>query len=246
MKLGVMQSYFFPYIGYFQLIESVDTFLIYEYVSFRKKSWITRNRLLDKKTGEPFFINIPVKGKSSNKLINEMEIIKESKWKKKLLKDIYFNYKKARFFNEIYPFLEELINFSEYNLHCYNSNSIIKICDLLDIKTKIISKDLSNITLENDIKNQNNIEKELIKYERVLRLCNKYEATSYTNPIGGVELYKRDYFKKNDVDLFFLQTNDFSYKQFGNSFTPYLSIIDQLMHVGVDETKKIIKKYKLI
>ena len=246
MKTGIMQSYFFPYIGYFQLIESVDTFILYENVAFNKKSWITRNRILDKGKGVPFFINVPVKGKSSNKLIKEIEINEDEKWKGKLLKLIYFNYKKASFFNEIYPFLEEVINSSEESLHLYNSNSIIKICNLLDIKTNILFDNKVNEDVEIELQNQNDINFEDIKSERIFKICNKYNFKTYINPIGGTELYNKEHFSKNGLDLFFVNTKEYDYSQFNHTFNPHLSIIDMLMHIGVEQTKKTVKKYNLV
>lgn len=241
-----MQAYFFPYIGYFQLIDSVDTFILYEYVSFRKKSWITRNRILDKGKQEPIYINTPVIGKSSNKLINEVFIVDDIKWKKKLLNLTYFNYKKAIYFNDIYPFLENIIYNDQLNLHKYNSHLIVKICELLDIKTEIIDDNLSNKFIEKELEHQQNINRENVKSERIFRLCKKYKANSYINPIGGTELYSKDYFLQNNLQLYFLKTKDFSYHQFNNSFTPNLSIIDILMHKGINYTKEIIKQDKTL
>lgn len=246
MKIGIMQSYFFPYIGYFQLIDSVNTFIIYENVTFRKKSWITRNRILDKGKEAPFYINLPVKGKSSNKLIKELEINEDGKWKKKLLNLIYFNYKKAPCFNKIYPFLEEIIYYSETNLHSYNSNIIIKLCELLNFETKIVSNNFINEDIELELKEQKDINFENVKSERIIKLTKKYNCTTYVNPIGGTELYDKVYFKKKGLELFFVQSQKHLYKQFGDSFTPGLSIIDVLMHNGVDKTIDLIKEYKLV
>ncbi|MDO6598844.1 WbqC family protein [Tenacibaculum sp. 1_MG-2023] len=241
-----MQSYFFPYISYFQLIDSVDTFIIYEYVSFRKKSWVTRNRILDKGKGEPVNINVQVIKQSSNKLIKDILLEKNIKWKKKNLDLIYFNYKKAKHFNEIYPFLEKLIKINEDSLHVYNSKIIIKLCEFLDIKTTIIFKNSITEDIEFDLQEDTKILKENKKSERILRLCNKYNATTYINPIGGTELYDKDYFAINNINLLFTKTGMFDYPQFNKNFIPYLSIIDLLMHVGVEKTKEMIKKYTLI
>lgn len=246
MNIGIMQSYFFPYIGYFQLIDSVDTFIIYEYVSFRKKSWVTRNRILDKGKDTPIYINVPVFGKSSNKLMKEINIGRDDEWKKKLLKLIHFNYKKAKHYNEIYPFLEDLISTSEDNLHDYNSKAISKICTLLNIKTNIIHENTLGENLELELQRDSEIIESNTKSERIIRLCEKYNATTYVNPIGGVELYDKKYFQERNTGLCFVNTEEYSYQQFGDNFTPHLSIIDMLMHAGVDETKKNIKKYKLI
>ncbi|WP_299064591.1 WbqC family protein [uncultured Polaribacter sp.] len=246
MNLGIMQPYFFPYIGYFQLIESVDTFILYENVSFNKKSWITRNRILDKGKGSPFFINVPVNGKSSKKLIKEIEINGDNNWKEKLLNLIFFNYKKANYFSDIYPPLEDIINSPEINLHLFNSNCIIKICKLLDIRTNILYDNSKNQDVEEELVNQNNINKEDIKSQRIIKFCKKFNSKTYINPIGGTELYDKEYFKKNGLELLFVNTKDYSYEQFNHSFNEHLSIIDILMHTGIEQTKQTVKEYNLI
>ena len=246
MKIAIMQPYFFPYIGYFQLIDAVDTFVIYEHVSFRKKSWITRNRILDKGSRNPIYINVPVAGKSSEKLIKDVQIDANSDWKKKLLNLIYYNYKKAPFFDELYPFIEKLILTETRNLHSYNATIISKITDLLLIKTPIIIDNSNCISIEEKLQIDFSETKESIKSERIIQLCKLHNSKTYINPIGGVDLYDKTFFRKNELKLFFVKTNAFSYPQFHEKFEPHLSIIDVLMHVGVEGTKQLIKEYKLI
>jgi len=245
MKLGIMQSYFFPYIGYFQLIEAADTFIIYEHVTFRKKSWITKNRILDKGRNTPVNIQIPVSKKSSFKNINEIEINANIDWKKPLLKLIYFNYKKAPFFNEVYPLIEKCILNDNTKLHVYNSNIIKEICSYLDIKTIIKDSNDDLLSVEELLKTIDVDSKE-IKSERIIFICNKYKANTYINPIGGTELYNKEYFNNKKITLNFVKTEDFEYNQFNLPYTPYLSIIDVLMHLGKEGTKKKIQQYNLI
>jgi hypothetical protein len=246
MKIGIMQSYFFPYLGYFQLIDSVDEFLIYDAVSFRKRSWITRNKILDKGSNSCINITANVVGQSSNKLIKEITLDKNLKWKKKLLNLIFFNYKKAKHFNIIYPFLKKIIEQQENYLHSYNSLIIAEICKLLNFGTKIEFKNYALENIEHNLINDKDISKESIKSERIIRLCKYKKATTYINPSGGKELYDKGFFNGNNIELLFIKTLDYKYEQFGETFTPNLSIIDILMHAGIEETKKIIKKYTLI
>ena len=97
MKLAIMQPYFFPYIGYWQLINSVDTFIIYDNLNFIKEKWVNRNRLLAI-NGEPFYFRVPLLDKSSYKKIKDISIDFHQKWKRKILDSIYFNYKRSAFF----------------------------------------------------------------------------------------------------------------------------------------------------
>ncbi|WP_139957474.1 WbqC family protein [Flavicella sediminum] len=246
MKFGIMQAYFFPYIGYFQLIDHVDCFMIYEHVSFRKKSWITRNRILDKGNNLPITLNVPVVKQSSSKSIGETMINNSTDWRNKNLNLIFFNYKKASFFDEIFPVIVELLNENCDSIHEYNSQIISGICNLLDINTKIIASNEKYISMEKELRllaNQNSTEE---KTQRIFEICKTEGTNNYVNPIGGIDLYNKDEFSANDIQLDFVQTLEYKYKQFNCKFEPHLSIIDVLMHNGVAKTKGMIHNYKVV
>jgi hypothetical protein len=247
MKLGIMQAYFFPYIGYFQLIEAVDKFIIYENVSFRKRSWITRNRLLNKSCETPYFINVPVHGSSSNKRIKDIEINYSSDWTTKLTKGIYHDYKHALHFDTIYPLLKDWLSVKHKSLHDFNSQLIISICSLLSINTQIVYKNSEHLLLEDKLSSLADISGVTIKAQRIIELCKVEQAEIYVNPIGGREMYDKSEFKSKGIDIYFTQQNEpLPYPQFSNEFIPYLSIIDELMHSGIEGTKKSLKNYSLV
>ena len=104
MKIAIMQPYFFPYLGYWQLMNIVDKFVIYDDVNYIKRGWINRNRILVE--GKPFYIHVPVMKASQNKIINEMEVFVDSSLRKKELKTIELAYKKAPFFDSVYPLIK--------------------------------------------------------------------------------------------------------------------------------------------
>jgi len=243
MKLGIMQSYFFPYFGYFQLVNSVDTFCLYEHVTFRKRSWITRNRILDKGNQEPRYINIPVKNKSSFKAIGEISIDDSTNWRRTILDALYFNYKKAPFFESSYDVLERLINLKIENLHDYNSEIVVNISRWLECSTSIVSK--SEKAVETELEN-GLIDHTLdIKTNRVVKLCRLYGASHYVNPTGGVALYCKDSFTRNGLELSFLDSHIEEYEQWGESYTPHLSIIDMMMHLSREKMQHLLKSYSL-
>lgn len=242
-----MQAYFFPYIGYFQVIDAVDKFLIYENVSFRKRTWITRNRLLGKSTGEPFLINVPVSQGSSNKTISDITINNDSDWRNNLLQAIYHNYKRADFFELVYPIIAECVHFKHESLHNYNSRIILKLCQLLSIQTRIEFRHKRYIPLENNLKSQKEILYKNSKTRRIIEICSTEGANEYINSIGGTDLYQKQDFIKKGVKLNFAKPlTPTSYNQFNNTFTPHLSIIDLLMHTGVENTRVELKNYELI
>jgi hypothetical protein len=254
MKLAIMQPYFFPYIGYFQAIKAVDKYIVYDKVNFVKKSWIYRNRLLEiNKT--PFYFSPELKDKSHIKKISEIELSDNQSWRKKILNKIYFNYKKAEYFEEINCLLESIIHSQTDKLSELNFKSITTLCDYLEIKT-LISNDndkyaeledtlqvsfgttLSNLTEQMTIRDK--------KIARILDICKSEKATTYVNAIGGKELYPKKPFVESGIELLFIRTNPYAYKQSSSIFYPDLSIIDVIMHNGKEKTKHLLNNYKLV
>lgn len=229
MILGIMQPYFLPYIGYFQLINAVDKYVIYDDVNFIKGGWVNRNRIL--LNGDPFMINIPMNGASSFKKINEIKIGDN---KEKLIKTIEQSYKKAPYYNEVIPLFSEIMNYNNDNLALFISNSIIKISTYLNINTEFIIS--SEIEKNNDLKAQ----------DKVLSLCEILNATKYYNVIGGQELYDKSIFANNNIELMFIKSKPIEYVQFKNDFVPWLSILDVLMFNSKEQISFMLNNYELI
>lgn len=229
MKVAIMQPYLFPYIGYWQLISAVDMFVIYDDVNFIKKGYINRNNILVNK--KPYRFTLELLGASQNKLINEIEIGINGG---KILKTIEMAYKKAPFFKNVFPVIEEILNQEEKNLAKFIGYSLIKISKFLGIDKKFIYS--SGIEKNYTLKGQ----------DKIIDICKRLNAKIYINPIGGQELYSKEIFKANNIDLFFLKPIIVEYKQFDNEFIPYLSIIDVMMFNSVNEIKNMLKSYELI
>jgi len=227
-----MQPYFFPYIGYWQLINAVDTFVIYDDVNYIKQGWINRNKILE--NGVAKYFNLLLKKASSNKLINEIAIIDDSKTKKKMLKRLHSCYCNAPYFNESYAIIKKIIYYENNSLSNYLKNHIEKICDYLTINTKII--------MSSDLKKDNSLRKQ----NKILEICQILNEKIYINPIGGKELYKKQEFSYKNISLFFLDTKSINYKQFSNEFVPNLSIIDILMFNSEEKVKKLLEEYTLL
>ncbi|HAT4284828.1 TPA: WbqC family protein [Clostridium perfringens] len=232
MKVGIMQPYFLPYIGYWQLLNVVDKYVIYDDVNFIKGGWINRNRMLV--NGEPKLFNIQMQGASPNKLINEIEVSNNTVWKKKLLKTIENSYRKAPFYTDVFPIIEEIINYDECNLAKYLANSIKKVCNYLNIETELIVS--STLYKDNSLKAQ----------EKVIEICKELKATEYYNAIGGQELYSYEDFKDVDIKLSFLKSNEIKYKQLKDEFVANLSILDVLMFNSINDVRNFLNQYELI
>ena len=214
MRLGIMQPYFFPYIGYFQLIGAADVFILYDRIKYTKKGWINRNRIL--RNGTDIMLTLPIKADSDSLDIGERELAGDFS-AGKMLRQIAGAYSRAPFYAETLPLLEQVIQYPDRNLFRFLHNCIVMTCRELGITTEI--RVSSTVPVDNNLKNQ----------EMVLALCEAVGATSYVNPIGGLELYSTQDFHSRGVDLTFLKARPCEYVQFGNEFVPWLSIIDVLM-----------------
>lgn len=230
MKLGVMQPYFFPYIGYWQLLNYVDTYIVYDDVKFIKRSWVNRNYILV--NNEKFLLTLQLKKVAFHNLINEVEMVR---YKTKQLKTITHAYSNAPFFSDIFPLLEELFLSQEHKLSCFLFNSIHLVMSYLGVNTRIVMS--SSLEKNNKLRGQ----------EKIIDICGKMNADTYINAIGGQELYNHNKFKDKNIDLYFLKTHDVTYQQYGkNKFIGNLSIIDVLMFNSPKEIGRFLLNFELM
>lgn len=233
MKVAIMQPYVFPYIGYFQLIEAVDTFVFLDDVNFIKKGWINRNRILINHKDALF--TIPLKKASQNKLINEVEVLIDNNWVEQFYKTLEHNYKNAPNFNETFELVQVIFSSKYSTISDLAINSVKHICLNLGIdKNFQLSSNLYGNTKGQE------------KSERLINIVKQSNNRHYINPKGGVAMYDKEYFKLNEVELSFIDNELLSYKQFNNSFVEGLSIIDVLMFNSNQEIVELLKQYKLI
>ena len=229
MKLGIMQPYLFPYIGYFQLIKAVDKYVIFDDVNYIKGGWINRNNILV--NNQKHLFTIALDSSSQHKHINETEIKDNFV---SLLKMIRYSYSRAPYFQNGFSLIERIFSFQESNLSRFIANSIIVIAEYLGLKTEfIMSSSLDkNITLKNQ--------------QKILHICELLKANTYINSIGGVELYDKAEFASRNIELKFLKTKPFHYKQFKADFVPGLSIIDVMMFNSPETIQGMLDSYELI
>ena len=229
MKLGIMQPYFLPYIGYWQLINAVDKYVIYDDVQFIKGGWINRNNILI--NGQKQLFNLILSGASPNILINEITVQDNQT---KLIRTIELNYKKAPMYQQVFPLFLHIMEHSDKNLAKFIGNSIVEISKYLSIETEFIYS--STLDKDNTLRAQ----------DKILNICKLLNANKYINAIGGADLYSKDDFNKVGIELSFLETKIEPYKQFKNEFVPYLSILDVMMFNSIEEIKSKLSKYELL
>lgn len=236
MNIAVMQPYIFPYLGYYQLVGAVDTFVFFDDVNFINKGWINRNRILQQ--NEPFKFTIPLNKASQNKLINEIEISDFNKWKVDFSKLIEFNYKKAPQFEFVNGWLKDFLNAGEYRLISeLTEQSVIKLAELFDLKTQFLFSTGLNYKDDNIKGGQ----------EKILRICELLKADKYINPKNGMDIYDESLFQSKNIELKFIIMDDIKYNQYSsNSFAESLSILDVLMFNDLNTIKEFLNRYILI
>jgi hypothetical protein len=234
MRLAIMQPYFFPYIGYFQLLSASDKFVFYDDVNFIKGGWINRNRLLV--GGKDYLFTVPLDRMCPFEPINNTEINEKQYfiWQTKLLKTIEQNYKKAPYFNEVFKIVNDVTEKKLIYISELASLSITTVAFYLGISSEIVKS--SSIYSNSNLKGA----------ERVLDICKRESASVYINAIAGEKLYLKDYFIQEGFQLKFLKPKSIMYKQFKNYFVPWLSIIDVMMFNSVSDIKKYLNEFELV
>ncbi len=172
-----MQPYLFPYLGYFQLINAVDVFVIYDDVQYIKNGWINRNRILSNR--DPILFTFGVKKDAMTMRINQRFYSEDTynSTKKKFLKTLFISYHKAPYFKEVNELVTEILSYEDFNVSKFNVNCLRMVCDYMSISTPFISSS----SLEK--------EKELKAQDAVIEINKLLGSHCYINAIGGMELY---------------------------------------------------------
>ncbi len=234
MKLAIMQPYFFPYIGYWQLIHAVDVFVLLDDVQYIRHGWINRNRILHPGGGWQYIL-VPLHKHSNSELIRNVRVHSKAEWKKKIVGQLEHYRKKTRYFDQTIEIVSDALRCMEgQGIAALNFMIMTKVCRYLSIESKIIlsSEQGFDYTGVNDAG------------EWALRISEQMGANEYINPLSGARLFSPQKFEKSAIMLRFLKPSDITYKQYG-TFEPWLSIIDVLMFNGVEETKNLITHYAL-
>ena len=229
MRLGIMQPYFFPYLGYWQLLANVDKYVVYDDVTYIKGGWINRNNFLI--NGQKNLLTMRLEKASSYTLIKDIAIKDDFV---KFLKTIEMGYKKAPFFEDIFRLLKDICQCPDKKLGQFLFNSHIKICEYLGIDTELILS--SSFEKHTELKGK----------DKVISICKQLGADEYINAIGGQELYDKKEFAENGIRLNFLQANLREYRQLKNEFVSGLSIIDIMMFNSKEEIKEMLNDFKLV
>ena len=235
MRLGIMQPYFFPYIGYISLIKHTDEFILFDTPQFIRHGWIERNRILKPKGGW-MYISVPLIKHHQRTNIAEIQINNDTAWKEKIIAQLN-HYKKAPYYKQIIGLLGDVFCIDYKYITSLNKKSLESICEYLGVNANISV--FSEMNLEVDEVNAPD--------EWALNICKAIPgADEYWNPPGGMEFFDVSKYEKAGIDIRFQKMNLHEYRQGKSEFEKGLSIIDVMMYNSPEKIHEMLDDFELI
>ncbi len=225
-----MQPYWFPYLGYFQLLQNVDRFMLLDTMNHKPRGWVNRNRILN--GHRPTWLSLTLANSSQNVLLKDLQCFEKEKGALMLLKRLQSAYEKAPYYQFAMPVLETIIN--DPNSHFVSTVEYMfnHICEYLAIDTPRVLASDQNLLVR---KGEN----------RIVALCRQQQATQYINLSGGDTVYSRQDFAKKNIELMFMKMKPIRYDQFKEPFAPSLSIIDVMMFNSPRKIRDLLNRYDI-
>jgi hypothetical protein len=229
MIVAIMQPYFFPYIGYFQLMAASDIFVGHDDVQYIKGGWVNRNRALDA-NDEAVWYTLPVASAEHTLDIRERQYVLGDGAAERLLRRLENAYRRAPYFRTTFPLIEEILRRPEPNVALFNMELLKSIADHLGFhKRFVFASELPGL-------------EGLSGEARVIAICERFGATRYVNPIGGRGLYHAAHFRAHGLSLGFLETEI----EPREGLHPYLSIIHTLMTQSDEAIADLLTRYRIV
>jgi hypothetical protein len=233
--VGIMQPYYFPYLGYFSHIVESDLFVFHDDVKYTKKGWINRNKIWSRDKEIP--LSLPLR-KAPDSLPISGRFISQDYQSERQFRIIEGAYRSFAHWDELQEVVTPLLDVENDNLSAYLTRGLNALCQTLEIKSEI--KNSSEILGLDGTVSQ----------ERVLTICQNLEASIYLNPKGGEHLYDPEAFLERGIALHFIEwSGDVAMK---SELKPdetegpeppnaRLSILDSFARSGIQETKSAIR-----
>lgn len=235
MRLGIMQPYFFPYLGYFSLIKHTDHFIFFDTPQYERRSWMNRNRILNSNK-EAAYISVPLQKAPRETAIKDMLIDNSQNWKADMVAKMPHYKKHAPYYKETVELFERLLAPEYKSLADLNIATTTGICKHLGIGKEF------QIFSQMDMNMDNVSEAD----EWALEITRQLGYDTYINPPGGMSFFDREKYKNAGIELQFLQSKLPPYVQRIGRFEPGLSILDVLMFNTVDEINAMLDEFELL
>ena len=235
MKIVLMQPYFFPYIGYYTMIKHSDMFIVFDTAQYIRRGWVNRNRIIDR-NGEPLYINASIVKAPRETPINEIKLIESNEWKENILKKLEVYKHLSPYYGDVRDLVRDCLKNQTIYLSDLNVNILKQINNFLGIKNNISR--LSDLDIEfKGIQQPDDWGLQLAKF---------FKAESYINAPGGENIYSKEKYLQQEVDLYFYKNNLNPYNQKHDLFQKGLSIIDVMMFNSKSEIIDMIDDYTIL
>lgn len=234
MRLGIMQPYFFPYLGYFALIEATDHFVVFDPVQYIRHGWINRNRMLKPGFGEPQYFRVPIAAHRRETLIRDIRIAKGHDWKNRIFRQLQHYARQAPYFSQAISILGDCLAIQTDSIVRLNVHCLEVACQALQIPFEFTYFD----EIDGPIQPARH------PGDWALHTAGAMRATTYVNPIGGRNIFDPEQFQQHDIELLFLEHSLPHYPQPNDSFVAGLSLLDVLMFNSLAETRALVAQYK--
>lgn len=236
MKIAGNQSYFFPYLGYFSLINQADLFIIFDSDQYIRRGWINRNRILHPAEEGSLYIRVPIIKAPVEALIRDIQINNQMDWKSKIIAQMQPYKKLAPNYREVMSFLDDCFSYETDSISKLNTHLLKKTCSYLEIPHSIIDVEDLGVDVI-----QNNVDGEWgVHYAKALH------ADTVFNLPSGSTFYNEEVYLQNGVEIQFLQNNLRAYDQKREKFEPGLSILDVMMFNSIGEIHDMLKDYRVV
>lgn len=235
MKLGIMQPYFFPYLGYFSLIANTDHFIFFDTPQYERRSWMNRNRILNA-NGEVAYISVPVHKAPQQTAIKDIKVDYSNDWVSSMAAKMVHYKKCAPNYTEISELFKDLLSKQYDSLAELNIETTVSVCRYLGINTSF--ETFSKMNLE--------IDEVCAPDEWALNITKKLGYSTYRNPPGGMSFFDRQKYENENINIEFLQANLNPYDQKIPNFESGLSIIDVMMFNTKEDIEKMIGDFCLL
>ena len=235
LKLGIMQPYFFPYIGYFSLINYCDRFIYFDTPQYIHHGWVNRNRIL-KQGNDATYITVPTKKAARDTPINKIIINNALAWKEKIYGQLSYYKRKAPYYYTAIEVVKSVLDNADENLSQLCIKSIEQTCEFLGINTPC------DIFSDMDL----DIEEVTAPDEWALNITKRLGYKTYVNPSGGISFFDVKKYHIANIEIEFLKHELTPYIQRIGHFEPGLSIVDIMMFCSVEEIKEMLGKYQIL
>jgi hypothetical protein len=226
VRVGVIQSSYIPWRGYFDFIASVDKFVFHDDIQYTKSDWRNRNRIKTPKGIE--WISVPVHYKAVSQLICETSIDQSMAWSQKHLRKVQGNYRGAPYVNDALDILARVLATPPATISELNIELTARICDYLCITTPlIVSSELSLVGTKTD---------------RLIDLLTKLKATRYLSGPNADAYLDKDYFRKSGISLEYKSYDYDPYRQLWGVFDGAVTVLDLIANCGPDARNHIRSK----